>query len=67
QLNAYNVFRGNPGYLAEDRARYDTATPAAITEAVRDWIVSRPHVALSVVPRGSAALALADSVEVQVS
>ena len=67
QLNAYNVFRGDPGFFAEDRARYDTATPAAIAAAVHDWIASRPHVALSVVPRGAGALALPDSVEVRVS
>jgi len=67
QLNAYNVFRGDPGFFAEDRARYDTATPAAIASAVREWVVSRPHVALSVVPKGSSSIALSDSVEVRVS
>ena len=67
QLNAYNVFRGDPGYFAADRDRYDRATPESITAAVRSWLVDRPHVALSVVPKGSAQLALPDSSEVSVS
>jgi zinc protease len=67
QLNAYNVFRGDPGYFAADRARYDDATRESITSAVNRWIVGRRRVALSVVPRGAGALALPDSAEVQVS
>ena len=67
QLNAYNVFRGDPGYFTADRPRYDNATNASIAAAVREWIVDRSHVALSVVPRGSAALALPGSTEVRVS
>jgi zinc protease len=67
QLNAYNVFRGNPGFFAEDRARYDAATRRSIADAVRAWLIDRPHVALSVVPRGSTALALDGSTEVRVS
>jgi zinc protease len=67
QLNAYNVFRGTPGFFAEDRARYDAATSETIAAAVRDWIVNRPRVALSVVPHGAAALALEGSIEVRVS
>jgi zinc protease len=67
QLNAYNVFRGDPGYFADDRARYETATERGIAEAVREWLADRPHVALSVVPLGATALALSGSVEVRVS
>ncbi len=67
QLNAYNVFRGDPGYFAEDRVRYDTATQSGIATAVGDWLAGRPHVALSVVPRGSSAVALPGSVEVRPS
>jgi zinc protease len=67
QLNAYNVFRGNPGYFAEDRARYHGATSDTIAGATREWLVSRPHVALSVVPRGSPHLAVAGATEVHVS
>jgi zinc protease len=67
QLNAYNVFRGTPGFFDQDRARYDAATRSSIAAAVRTWVVERPHVALSVVPRGSAVLALSNSTEVHVS
>jgi zinc protease len=67
QLNAYNVFRGDPGYFASDRARYDDATSPGIAAAVDAWLIARPHVVLCVVPRGSTALALPRSVEVQVS
>jgi len=67
QLNAYNVFRGDPGFFLEDRARYDAVTGDRIAGGVRDWLVGRPLIALSVVPRGATALALSDSVEVHVS
>jgi zinc protease len=67
QLNAYNVFRGDPGYFTEDRARYDQATSEAIAAAVDGWLVQQPHVALSVVPRGAGARALPGSIEVRVS
>jgi len=67
QLNAYNVFRGDPDFFAGDRARYDAASNRSIASAVRTWLVDRPHVALSVIPRGATGLALEGSSEVQVS
>jgi zinc protease len=67
QLNAYNVFKGDPGYFADDRARYAVATKASIAGAVKAWLVERPRVALSVVPREARALALPRSSEVRVS
>ncbi len=67
QLNAYNVFHGDPGYYAEDRARYDGATAQSIAAAVGKWLRARPHVALSVVPKGSGVLALPESTGVLVS
>jgi zinc protease len=67
QLNAYNVFHGDPGYYAEDRARYDGATAHSIAAAVGKWLRARPHVALSVVPKGSGVLALPESTGVLVS
>jgi zinc protease len=67
QLNAYNVFRGEPGYFGADRTRYERATPDTIAAALRKWIVSRPHVALSVVPKGAPQLALMHSTVVAVS
>jgi zinc protease len=67
QLNAYNVFRGDPSYFAADRARYEHATPQSITAALDRWIIGAPSVALSVVPKGARQLALPDSGEVHVS
>ncbi|MEW6321280.1 MAG: pitrilysin family protein [Acidobacteriota bacterium] len=67
QLNAYNVFRDDPGWFGHDRQRYEAATPAGIQAAVGRWVVGQPRVALSVVPRASRALALEGSTEVRVS
>jgi zinc protease len=67
QLNAYNVFRGDPSYFAADRARYERATPDSIVTALRRWIVERPYVTLSVVTKGSSHVAVANSSEVRVS
>jgi len=66
-LNAYNVFRRNPGFFDADLARYQSVTGAGMAAAVRRWLVGQPRVALSVVPRGERALALPDASEVQVS
>ncbi|MGE0463391.1 MAG: M16 family metallopeptidase [Vicinamibacterales bacterium] len=67
QLNAYNVFRRDPGYFDQDLARYRAVTPAQMAGAVRQWIVGAPRVALSLVPRGQRQLALPDASEVSVS
>jgi zinc protease len=67
QLNAYNVFSRNPGFFAADLARYQSVTADGMAAAVGRWLVGQPRVALSVVPHGQRALALADGLEVQVS
>ncbi len=67
QLNAYNVFRGDPGYFDQDLARYRAVTPLQMAAAVRQWIVNAPRVALSLVPRGQRELALSDAAEVSAS
>jgi len=67
QLNAYNVFRKDPGYFDQDLTRYRAVTPAQMADAVREWIVGVPRVALSLVPRGQRQLALPDASEVSVS
>ncbi len=64
QLNAYNVFTGNPGYGMLDRQRYAQAGVAQVVDAARTLSVDR-RVALSVVAPGHApATALPDSVSV---
>jgi zinc protease len=57
QLNAYNTYCGDPGYVGEDLARYGRATPASLEAAAARWL-SAPYVALGVVPTGQTALAL---------
>jgi zinc protease len=61
QLNAYNVYRGDPGSFDADLARYLRLTAADVRDACRR-LVSSPRVALSVVPAGAAAEALPGSV-----
>ena len=61
QLNAYNVYRGNPGSFDADLARYLRLTAADVRDVARR-LASQPHVALSVVPAGAAEQALAGSV-----
>jgi zinc protease len=67
QLNAYNVFRGDPGYFTRDLARYQQATPESLRAAARRWLRFDQRVVLSVVPRGQMANALAGSEPVSVS
>ena len=67
QLNAYNVFRGDPGYFEDDRERYRAVTAAGVAEAARTFLRDAPFVTLSVVPRGRRDLALPTAAEVHVS
>src|SRR5687767_11459570 len=67
QLNAYNVFLGDPNFFDRDLARYRQATAADITRAARQWLRSEGRVALSVVPKGRTELALPASRAVSVS
>jgi zinc protease len=67
QLNAYNVFRGDPGYFASDLERYRAADAAAVQAAAAPVLRPEQRVLLSVVPRGEHALALAGSEPVSVS
>jgi zinc protease len=60
QLNAYNVFIADPGYLDEDWQRYRRLTAGDVRAAAAGLVPAR-RVALSVVPKGETALALPDS------
>jgi zinc protease len=61
QLNAYNVYRRDPDGFDADLSRYLNATVESVRSAVAHWADPRRAVALSVVPRGQTALALAGS------
>ena len=67
QLNAYNVFRGDPGYFADDVARYEDATRESVRAAAAETIRFDRRVVLSIVPRGALSLALSGSEPVVVS
>jgi zinc protease len=67
QLNAYNVFRDDPGFFAADVERYRAADAAAIRAASERTLRSDQRVLLSVVPRGALSLALPGSEPVKVS
>ncbi len=66
QLNAYNVYLGEPGYFERDLARYRGASVDAVRHAAARWLTA-DRVALSVVPRGRSAMALAGSQPASVS
>src|SRR5258706_8014299 len=66
QLNAYNTFLGRPDYFTEDRGRYERVTRSAVQGAVRTHLRDSHRVTLSVVPRGRADLAIADSIPAEV-
>ncbi len=61
QLNAYNTYLGEPGYLERDLDRYRHLTPADI-KAAAATLTRDSRVSLSVVPLGREDLTLAGSV-----
>jgi zinc protease len=67
QLNAYNVFVGDPGYFDRDLDRYRSVTPEAMQRVARAWLHPDRCISLSVVPKGRIQLALPDSVPVAVA
>jgi zinc protease len=66
QLNAYNIFLGEPGYFDRDLERYRKVAPDGLKRAAAEWLRPDARVALSVVPHGRIALALPDSSKVAV-
>ena len=42
QLNAYNVYRGDPGYFDADRKRYRDVTAGGVAAAARRWLLEPP-------------------------
>ena len=67
QLNAYNVFSGDPGFMAKDRARYRRITADHVRDLAAMTLIGGRRVALSVVPHGGADRALAGSTVARVS
>jgi zinc protease len=67
QLNAYNVFCGDPSYFDRDLARYRSVTRESLREAVATYLDPARRVTLSVVPRDRGDLAAPGSRSVAVS
>ena len=67
QLNAYNVFLGDPGYFDRDLERYYAVTADSLRAAVARWLNPSTRVTLSVVPRQRLDLAIPDSTRAAVS
>lgn len=67
QLNAYNVFIGDPGYFERDLERYHTVTRQSVQDATARYLNHGRRVTLSIVPRGRADLALPDATPAGVS
>jgi len=61
QLNAYNVFLGNPGWFGQDLARYSQATTEGLRAAARRYLDPVARVIASVVPHLRADVAVPDS------
>ena len=67
QLNAYNVFRGDPAYFTRDVDRYREATLETVRTAAARLLRFDARVILSIVPHGRQELALAGSEPIAVS
>jgi zinc protease len=67
QLNAYNVFLGDPAYFERDLERYYSVTTRSLQQEVRRYFDPARRVTLSIVPRGRIELSATDSVPAVVS
>ena len=67
QLNAYNVFLGDPAYFERDLERYRAVTTASLQDAVKRFLDAAPRVTLSIVPKGRLDLGVPDSVHAVVT
>jgi zinc protease len=67
QLNAYNVFLGDPAYFDKDLARYHQVTRESLQHAMTTYLDPARRVTLSIVPHGRASLAAPLSVPTDVS
>jgi zinc protease len=61
QLNAYNVFMGDPAYFDRDLERYQVVTADSLRLAVGRYLDPSRRVTLSIVPQGRGTLAAPNS------
>ena len=67
QLNAYNVFMGDPAYFERDLERYQVVTAESLRQAVGRYLDPGRRVTLSIVPRDRTGLAAPNSAPAVVS
>jgi len=67
QLNAYNVFLGDPTYFDRDLERYHAVTKASLQQSVARFLDPNRRVTLSIVPNGRLDLAVPESTRAVVS
>jgi zinc protease len=67
QLNAYNVFKGDPSYFERDLERYQVVTAESLRQAVARYLDPGRRVTLSIVPRDRTGLAAPNSAPAVVS
>jgi zinc protease len=67
QLNAYNVFLGDPAYFDKDLARYHTVTRESLQQVMTTYLDPARRVTLSIVPHGRASLVAPRSLPTDVS
>jgi len=58
QLNEYLFYVGDPGYFADDLARFRTLTPEALRDAAARHLDPQARAILSIVPQGASDLAI---------
>jgi zinc protease len=61
QLNAYNVFLGDPAYFERDLERYRAVTKTSLQQVAARFLDPARRVTLSIVPNGRLDLAVPDS------
>jgi zinc protease len=60
-LANYNTFTKNPGYFDEDMRRHMAVTTADVNRVLKQYVLGKPAVVLSIVPEGKKDLAAAKS------
>ncbi|HET7464200.1 MAG TPA: pitrilysin family protein [Longimicrobium sp.] len=61
QLNDYEYFAGDPGFVGRDLARYRALTPADVQRVAREYLQGKNHLVLSFVPQGKPELAATEN------
>jgi zinc protease len=61
QLNDYEYFAGDPGYISRDLARYRAVTAADVQRVARQYLEGKNHIVISFVPQGHTELAATEA------